>query len=276
MRKLLLIAGVWLAFITVARCEEPLRLKVQPGDTLKYRVLHTTQIKETTIDEESKKPIEVVKSSKMQMIKAWTVKLIDSKGLITLDLTIHRMRLEQTQPDGKTDLFDSDQPDELNKETIAQTVGPVLATIKINDRGDVVEVIKSPGPKHRTLAELPFKVMFPEAAVNDWQRTCTIQLDPPQGLGDRHASLQSFSLNGQRKEGTAVVGLKTTLKETPADASELTHLIPFLWEGSIQVLPSNGHVVEMNLKIGKEIKNHQGNGSTYHYEASYQEEMMSK
>jgi hypothetical protein len=276
MQKLLLLAWICFTFQATAADQELLRLKLDSGETLKYRVLHTTDIKETTLDEESKKPVEVTKSTKLQMIKSWTVKQIDSKGLITLDLTIHRMRLEQKLPDGKSDLFDSEQPDELNKEAIAQTVGPVLATIKINDRGDVVEVVKSPGPKHRALAELPFKVMFAEGDAKNWQRACTIQIDPPQGLGDRYGLLQSFSNEGISKDGLARLTLKTALKETLQEDSEKAPLLPFLWEGFAKVSQTNGRIIEVDFNIGQAIKNHQGNGSSYRYDATYKEELLSK
>src|ERR1700677_2589632 len=96
----------------------------QKGQTLSYRVEHTTFVSE--ISSGSK----VETSSKLKLVKRWQVVDVDAGNVATLQLSLTSLRHEQTRPNGVVMLFDSadlakSEP-EL-REQMGQLIGKTLA-----------------------------------------------------------------------------------------------------------------------------------------------------
>ncbi len=262
--------------VGLGRADGP-RLKFTKGETLTYKLVQTTKTVETLLDEKTKMPAAQEHTTKATVVRQWQVTEVDAQGVATLAMSIVSMRWEQTLPNGEKDEFDSTKPDELNKGEMAKHVGPVLAVLRVDPQGKVVEVKESKvGAPTRFQVDLPFKLTLPDAAPKvgeTWQRQYTIQLDPPQGTGEKYAATQTYTV-AEPTSGLMTVTLATTVKDQPTEAAEQIPLLPLLSEGTCYFDPTAGRYYAARLKMHKELKNHHGEGTSYKYTTTYVEDLV--
>jgi hypothetical protein len=263
------------AFAGGVRAEAP-RFQFHKGETLAYHLVQTTKISESIPDEKTNKPIESETLTKVDLVRKWKVADVDDKGVATLEMSIASMRLERKAgPD--VDVFDSTKPDDLNKNELAKHVGPVLAVLRIDPQGKLVEVKESKvGPATRFATELPFKLTLPEQAPkagDTWDRGYTIQLDPPLGTGEKYAAMQKYT-SLEPKSGLMTVAMATEIKDMPMQSAEQIPLLPLSPEGTLYFHAETGRYYAARLKIERELKNHQGEGSTYKFVSTYVEDFV--
>jgi len=275
MRRFVLLAAVVLSSLSGARADAP-RFRFHKGETLAYHLVQTTRITETVPDEKTTKPVETEALTKADLIRHWKVADVDANGVATLEMSIASMRWERKA--GKDeDVFDSSKPDDLNKSEMAKHVGPVLAVLRIDPQGRLVEVKESKvGPAARFAAELPFKLALPDAEPKPgetWDRTYTIQLDPPLGTGEKYAATQRYTCQ-EPKGGFLTVGLTTSIKDAPTPAAEQIPLLSLMPEGTLFFHAPSGRYYGARLKTEKELKNHQGEGSKYRFVSTYVEDLV--
>jgi hypothetical protein len=260
---------------SIARAEPP-RFQFHKGETLSYHLVHTTRITDTVPDEKTMAPVAAEAVTTIDLVRQWRVADVDARGIATLEMSIQSMRWVRKA--GKDeDVFDSSKPDDLNKSEMARHVGPTLAVLRIDPQGKLVEVKESKvGPAARFATELPFKITLPDVEPKPgdaWDRTYTIQLDPPLGTGEKYAAAQRYTTQ-EPKGGFLTIGLGTTIKDLPAQAAEQIPLLPLLAEGTLFFHAQSGRYYGARLKIEKELKNHQGEGSSYKFVSTYVEDLV--
>lgn len=275
MRRPIFAAVLSVLSVAVARGDAP-RFRFHKGETLAYHLVQTTRITETVPDEKTDKPAETEVLTKVDLIRKWKVADVDAAGVATLEMSIPTMRWERKA--GKDeDVFDSSKPDDLNRSEMAKHIGPVLAVLRIDAHGRLVDVKESKvGPAARFAAELPFKVTLPETEPKpgeSWDRNYTIQLDPPLGTGEKYAATQRYACQ-EPKGGFLTVGLTTAIKDVPAPAAEQIPLLPLALEGTLYFHAATGRYYGARLKTEKELKNHQGEGSKYRFVSTYVEDLV--
>jgi hypothetical protein len=260
---------------TFAWADAP-RFQFRKGETLSYHLVQTTRIIESVLDEKTSKPVESASSTKIDLVRKWKVIDVDDKGVATLEMSIASMRWER-KVGADEDVFDSTKPDDLNKKEMAKHVGSVLAVLRTDSFGRLVEVKDSRvGSATRFATDLPFKLILPESdpKIGDaWDRSYTIQLDPPLGTGEKYAASQKYTCQ-EPKSGLLTVALTTSVKEMPMQASEQIPLLPLIAEGTVYFHAATGRYYAARLKISRELKNHQGDGSTYKFDSTYVEDLV--
>lgn len=269
-----------------ASAAEPLRFKWKAGEQHAYSVSHSTTINETAPLVEGGAPETTTRVTKLTLAKRWDVKDVDAAGNATLALTITAMKQEIVRSvidkSGKlaneTIVMDSASPDGA-KEMAAFLNKPIL-TAKVDARGGVTEAKSANGDSaaNRLQAELPFRVLLPEAAVEPnakWERAFAVKLDPPLGTGESYDAKQSCTLRAL-KDGYAIVGIVTEFKNPPAAAADLQPLLPWLWEGDVFVQVETGRYAGAKLTAKKSIANHQGAGTKFVFESEYTEAAAGK
>jgi hypothetical protein len=270
--RVLLVVLVGAALV---RADAP-RFQFRKGETLSYHLVQSTRIIETVPDDKTSKPVVAESSTKVDLVRKWKVIDVDDKGVAALEMSIASMRWER-RAGTEEDIFDSSKPDDLNKKEMAKHVGPVLATLRIDSFGRLVEVKDSKvGPATRFATDLPFKLILPETEPKPgdaWDRSYTIQLDPPLGTGEKYAASQKYTCLGP-KSGLLTVALTTSVKDMPMQASEQIPLLPLIAEGTVYFHTATGRYYAARLKISRELKNHQGDGSTYKFDSTYVEDLV--
>jgi hypothetical protein len=254
-----------------------LRFKWQQNQILTYKILQRTVVKETTLDERSGKPVTTESGTNLTIVKKWNVKEVDSIGVATLEMTISEMKNEIRRPDGTNLILDSAKPEDA-KGMAAYLNVPIL-TVRVDQQGRIVEVkeVKT-GSSNRLHAELPFRLILPDAAPTtgqSWDRTFTLKLDPPLGTGESYEFAQKFTSDGI-KDGLAVAKVETSLKAPPKALSERVPLVPYLWTGEVYFNVAAGKYHAARLKVKAELPNYQGEGTKFEYETSYAEDVVEK
>jgi hypothetical protein len=251
------------------------RFHWEKGQIHTYRVEHTSSA--TDIADGKTNGF----SSKLTLLKRWEVKDVDADGVATLEMSVVTMRHEITSPDGKTLVFDSadlDKSDPTMKEQLSKYVGSVLAVLRVDGLGQVVEVKESKhGPASKFESDLPFKLVLPSAAVNEgaaWERKYKITLDPPQGTGEKYDAKQTYTCRSI-KDNAATVGFTTVVVNLPESAADQRPLLPMQTEGEIVFDIAGGFMKSASVRIDKELKDYQGAGSSYRLKSRYTEEYVS-
>ncbi len=251
----------------------PAPLHWQAGQVLTYRVEQATLASDTTGDGK------VESRTRLNLLKRWQVVSVDAAGVATLQLSLASLRLETTTPGGDKLLFDSIEPEKGTPELRQQLsafVGKPLALLRVDGQGRVIEVKESKfGPPSRYENELPFVGVLPAEgpkAGQEWTREYKITLEPPHGAGEKYDAIQKYVCKGVT-DGVAVTAVTTELK-TPPPVAEQAALLQLEPEGEIVFDLKAGRLKSASLKIDREVKGHQGEGSSYHVLSTYSEEYI--
>jgi hypothetical protein len=248
------------------------RFRWQAGQVLTYRVEHVTSTSQVVGDNKD------TVTHKVRLVKRWQVQEVDAAGVATLQLSLAALRNEITRPGGQVLLFDSADPDHSDpdmREQLSKYVGRRLAVIRVDGRGNVVEVKESTdGPASRFESDPPFKITLPEGAArpgSEWSRSYRVVLAPPLGTGEKYDASQKYTCKAVEGAG-ATITLTTALANPPESLSDQVPLLQMQPEGEVVFDTAAGRLHSARLRIDKELKGHQGEGSSYHFQSSYTEE----
>ncbi len=276
--KLALVFGVLAAAgALTAQPDQPPRFKWQAGQALTYKVVQKTAVRETTLDDKAEKTVTAETRTSLALTRVWAVKGVTPAGVATLEMTITGLKRELRQADGSSLTVDSANPDDARG--MAEFLNRPIVTIAVDSQGRLVEVRDAKGGSAARLhAELPFRVVLPDAAPAPgarWDRTFTLKLDPPLGAGETHEFAQTYTAKGVQN-GLLVVGVGTALKAPPKTAGEQVPLVPMLWAGEVYFNPAAGTYHAARLEAKAELANHLGEGTKYAYQSVYTEDAVGK
>lgn len=244
------------------------RFRWQPNQTLVYRVEQTTGVEEVVGDKKT------AVNTKLTLVKRWLVQAVDAQGTATLQLSLASMRNEIARSNGEPLVYDSADAEKSAPELrdqLAKYIGVPLALIRVDARGQVVEVKESKhGPASRYESDPPFKVVFPEAAGESWTRSYQVTLEPPAGTGEKYDATQQ--LRATAGDGTLAVSLTTTIAKLPENLLDQVPLLQYQPAGEVVFDTRLGMMKSAKIRIEKELKEHQGAGSSYRFVSTYTEE----
>ncbi len=253
------------------------QFKWESGKVLTYRVVQTTIVKETLLEEKTDKPITTEARTGLTLVRKWTVKDVDKQGVATLEMSISEMKQEFRQPDGTTTTVDSANPADAKK--MDAFLNKPIVTVRLDSQGKLVEVKDAKvGSAARLQAELPFRLVLPNAAPEagqTWDRPFALKLDPPLGTGESYDFTQKYTSKGT-KDGYLIVGVETTLKAPPKATGDQVPLVPMLWTGAVSFNTVAGKYHAARLTAKAELANYQGEGTKYVYESTYAEDCLDK
>jgi hypothetical protein len=262
-----------LIFALPAPAQEPAwRFHWQAGQGLIYRVEHTTSASDVTGNGISET------RTKLNLTKRWQILAVDSAGVATLQVSLDALRLETSIPNRDALLFDSANPEKSDphlRAELARFIGQPLAVLRVDGQGRVIEVKESKhGPASRFESEPPFVINLSSdspAPGQSWERPYHITLEPPQGTGEKYDALQRYTCK-TIVDGVATIAMTTELKTMPESLLDRVPLLQMQPEGEVVFDAKNGRLIRATLRIEKELKGHQGEGSSYRFRSTYTEE----
>jgi len=261
------VAAVFGVLVVVGNlsAQVPARLRWQAGQVLLYKVEQAIAVTEIVGDNKVETSIKVNNTQRRQVLS------VDADGVATVQHSLVALRQESTAS-GKTLLFDSADPDKSSpelREALSKYVGAPLAVLRVDGLGRVVEVKESKfGPAHRYEAELPFVGVLPAdglRAGQTWDRSYQLTLEK-----DKYAAAQHFVCKNA-SAGTATVVLGTEVKQQPEAVADRVTLLYMQPDGEIVYDLANGRLSAATLKIDKELKGFQGEGSSIRVNGTYVE-----
>jgi hypothetical protein len=276
--KLALVFGfVTASGFVAAQPDAAPRFKWQTGQTLTYKVAQQTAVQETTLDDKAEKAVTADTRTSLALTRRWAVKDVSAAGVATLEMTITALKREIRQADGTSVTLDSANPDDAKG--MAEYLNRPVVLVAVDAQGRLVEVKEAKGGSAARLhAELPFRVVLPDAAPaagQSWTRAFNLKLDPPLGAGETHEFTQTYTAKGTQ-DGLLVVGVGTALKAPPKTAGEQVPLVPMLWTGDVYFDPAAGRYHAARLSAKAELPNHLGEGTKYLYQSVYSEDVVGK
>jgi hypothetical protein len=143
--------------------QQPPRFRWTANDTHTYSVKQATIVRETMLDAKTEKPVVSEARTNLTLTKKWFVKSVDDKGIATIEMTITAMKNEFRKSDGESVVRDSSRPEDAKE--MAGFLNAPIVVVRVDSRGRLVEVKESKGgSRARLQAELPFRMILPEAA----------------------------------------------------------------------------------------------------------------
>jgi hypothetical protein len=275
-----------LVAMSIQQTPAPLGFQWKAGEVLTYAVRQTTTVDEILPNDVTKKLQEGRSVATLTLGYTWSVDAVSPQGVATLRKTVTMLKSETKRtmpgPDGKpvteTDTLDSSLAADLPKMPF---LNKTAVTAKIDSRGTVLEAASDFGQAslERFKTELPFRLTLPAKALSAglaWEREFAIALDPKfGGTGETYPAIQSCMLKGM-SGAYAVFAVSSKLKTEPKTPNELRPLIPLLWQGDVFIDPVNGRYHACKLTAGRELKDHEGEGTKFAYTSEYVESMQEK
>ena len=273
-RGFCLASVVTLILAVAAPAQTAGQFRWQQGQVLTYQVEHNTSAADVVGDKKNES------KTKLNLTKRWQVLETDAAGVGTLQLSLVGLRLEVSTPSGGTLLFDSanlDKSDPHMREELGKFLGRPLAVLRIDPRGRVIEVKESKnGSASKYEMEPPFVVTLAEdglKAGQQWEREYKITLEPPQGTGDKYDAVQTYACKAL-SDTTATMTLSSALKAIPESVLDRVPLLQLQPEGEVVFDMQAGRLQSASLHIEKELKGHQGEGSSYKFQSTYSEKYV--
>jgi hypothetical protein len=254
---------------STASAQVPARLRWQPGQVMLYKIEHSTVATDVVGDNKTET------KSFLKVTRRWQVTGADAAGIATLQMSLTALMQERTTPKGEVLRYDSASPDKSTPELKAafgKFLNVPLAVLRVDGLGKVVEVKESKcGPASNYENELPFIGVLPPEGLRvgqTWARTYKITLEPPLGTGEKFDAVQRYTCKSIAN-GRATLSLTTEVVGAPKAAADSVPLWQMQPKGEIVYDLAAGRLLGARLEISKEIKGHQGEGSSTKFVSNY-------
>ena len=267
-------AACLLAGAGSAAAQGVFKFQLNPGDKLQYQSQFEYRV-ETKAEGGTQ-----LSSSKLGQLREWHVLAVDKLGVATMELSVLRMSLERTDPDGKKLLFDSaskETSDEQLWKQLSKAVGKPILRVQMAANG-VVKESKNLGEVKSVFQELPFQITVPDEYPRvglKWQREFAISAEAMLGKGDAFKALQVCSVD-KVTDDRMVVRSATRLEKAPADVSAKIALAQFTPTGTVTLDLRRGVMQESDMSVRAEAADFDGPGTNYVYVSRCIEKLIDK
>ena len=250
------------------------KFQLNAGDKLQYRSQFEYRV-ETKAENGTQ-----VSASKLGQIREWRVVAVDKLGVATMELTVLRMTLDRTDPDGKKLVFDSasqESSDEQLWKQLSKAVGKPILRVQMAANG-VLKESKNLGEVKSVFQELPFQITVPDEYPRSglkWQREFAVSAEAMLGKGDAFKALQICEVE-KAADDKMVVRSTTRFDKPPADVAARIALAQFTPTGTVTLDLRRGLMLESDMSVRAEARDFDGPGTNYVYISRCVEKLMDK
>lgn len=272
MSKHLRILGLslWIGTLSaLGRADDSVTLKYRfkPGDILRYDGRQTLSVTSTVSGTTQKF------SSQTSSLREWKVLAVDKDGNAQLAMTILRVQVDATNPDGKKITFDTEK--DGGKGPLAVMIGQPLLEAKLSPLGQLLDIRESQSAAAGQFIAHVRTLLYPVPAVavtpgTGWQHDLELPLPPPVGNGEQIRIRQTFRLE-KVTDSVAMINLKSAPAEEIKDRAVLAKVAQFLPGGRIELDLSRGVVRSLELDLDQTVSDFAGSESVLHVTGSYRE-----
>lgn len=215
--------------------------------------------------------------NKTRVIKEWKIIETGGTSTTTIEMKVLSLLIETVKPNGELLKFNSEQPEGPLKETLLPIVGPVVAKLKVDNLGRVIEVVQCKfGKASRFDTEPPFgAVLLGQKSFpgQTWQRKYSAIVEPPIGIGEKIELIQNYMTKSV--DNRFVTFYFETISEKPFKNSiEEASILQMMPKGILTFDKHIGLIRSADLTIDREIKDVSGPGSIYRFRSSYRESLL--
>ena len=248
-----------------------LRYKFQPGQTLRWEVIHRARV-ETSIAGVSQTVDTYSKS-----IKVWRVTAVAPEGHATFENSVEQVEMRQ-KSSGRMERHYNSQTDKNPPpefKDVAQSIGVPLWAITLDPRGRILkrQILKA---KPRTETQGQITLPLPEEPVpvgHTWSLAFESELAGNGGTIKKVKIQQSFTLESV-EAGIATIRVSSQVLTPIRDPAMEALLVQRESSGRIRFDIQAGWVIEEQMDIDKEVVGFAGNASTMHYRTRLTEKYL--
>lgn len=249
-----------------------LRYKLEPGEQLRWRVVHRASVR--TKVTETEQTAETV----TQSVKTWKVLSRQPDGAVTFELQVDDVEMTHRisgRPEVKFSSRGNSEPP-VGFEEVAKTVGKPLARITLNSRGEVLERKQLEPEAFQSHGYLT--VPLPENPVSvgaTWAIPDELTIPMRNGTVRKVKVQQRFTLREVRGD-RAVIEVKTQVLSPIEDPEVEIQLVQRLSEGTITFDIAAGRIVSQEIEADRQVVGFQGAASSFHYRTRFTEEILTE
>jgi hypothetical protein len=269
MAKFMAALGLSLAFAIPAVADEPVALvyRYSPGQVLRYEGKRTMTV-ESTVSGTTQKF-----SSETESLREWRVISVDRKGNARMSMSIVRVKVNATEPNGKTLKFDTNTDDGTGP--LSAIIGKPLLEVTLSPSGQVVDLSQSQAESAGSFVANVRTMLFqippsPVAVGTGWQVDLELPMPPPLGPAEKMRLRQTFRLE-KVTDSVAQINLATSTAEEITDRSRLGSIAQYLPSGRIELDLSRGVIRSVEQTIDQTVKDFAGTGSEMRVTGNYRE-----
>ena len=251
-----------------------LRYKFQPGETLRWEVVHRSAVRTSVTD--STQVAETVSTS----IKAWRVKEVKPDGQTTFEHVVESVDMWQQLSGRKPIRYNSktDKEPPHGFDDVAQSLGKPLSTLTLDAQGKVVKIKRLPvkaAATNSTDSKITISLPIEPVPVGYvWTVPQDVDVSLPNGMNRRVKVVQRLSLEDV-KTGVAIIQLESQIL-TPIDDPALeSQLLPYLSNGSVRFDIDAGRILSQQIDVDRRIVGFRGPSSSLHYVTRFTERFQS-
>ena len=250
---------------------QELAFNFKKGQTIRYQVHQETSAFDSMGEFSSS-----VKN-KTRVTKEWKIIETDINNVTTIEMRVIALLIETTMPNGELLKFNSELPDGPLKDSLLPIVGTVVAKLKVDSLGRVLEVIQCKfGKPSRFETEPPFAAVLHGQKIipgQTWQRKYFATLEPPIGTGEKIGLVQNYIAKSVNKQ-IVTLNLETVSEKPFKNSVEEASILQMMPKGTLIFDKQKGLLKSADLSIDTEIKDVSGPGSSYRFQSIYRESLL--
>lgn len=239
-----------------------LRYQFQPGETLRWEVVHRSRT-DTTISRKRQKAETYSKSTKV-----WRVLDVGPDGTATFEHMVEDVQMRHEMDGRKPVRYDSrtDEQPPLGFQQVAQSVGVPLVEVTISNRGKILKRQRKKANTARQ-AEGEMTIPLPEKPMSvgeTWSVPEQIAVKLSTGGGKRIEARHRYTLRSV-KTGVATIGVSTQILTPIHDPRIESQLLKHRSRGTLRFDVDAGRVLSQQMDLDKRVVGFHTDASTVHY-----------
>ncbi len=255
-----------------AEDEVLLRYKLQAGQPLRYRVTHLASTKTKIGDTAENSNVRTVS------VKTWNVREVNPEGDMIFDHQIDSVEMTQQTGDAAEIRWNS-QTDEIPPVQfgrVADKLGKVLGTIRINGQGQVLERSEGGGESSALgMGDITMPLpLDPVKVGGKWSVPREVKVKNEAGIQKPIKIRELFTLE-KLQTGVATISIRSEPLTPIEDQVVRSQLVQQLSDGTIRFDVDAGHMLSRQLDWDARVVGFQGATSNMEYNARLTEELIS-
>ncbi len=247
-----------------------LRYRFAPDETVRWNVEHRARVTTTVLG--NTQTAETLSKS----IKVWRVVEVTPDGQTTFEHRVDSVDMRQNVTGREEVRYNSlaDAAPPPGFEQAAQSVGVALATITIDARGKVL--VRRGSAAALADGERQITVPLPEEAIavgESWSFPYEIDIRLPSKEVKKISTRQRFTLD-EVAGGVATIAVVTQILTPVSDPAIEAQLVQRTSQGKVRFDIAAGRVIDQQMDVDKQVVNFNGEGSSMHYVARFQELLL--
>jgi hypothetical protein len=248
-----------------------LRYKMQPGEEIRYHVAHMAKTKTRIRGTEDLSQVHTVS------VKQWRVTEIDAEGLMVFEHRVESVEMSQQAGDAEEVRWDSlsGEAPPVPFESVADRLGKLLVTVRINGRGQVIQREDDSSSK-ANLGMGDITIPLPEEAISvgeKWSVPREVRVRNREGDVQLIKIRELYTLE-KVKTGVATLRVRSEPLTPIRDEEIRSQVVQQMSNGTIRFDLDAGRVIERQLDWDESLVGFQGADSMMEYRARLTEELL--